>query len=138
MRQTEITDPVPSDTWLFSWFIQSNDAVPITCILTVFKNRMIIKITIFWDASAHSLLDRYKITRRRIHETVNQILNAMRTSYFMFFIHSSMALQPFFGHWPLLQFRNLLYTVGRTPWTSGQPVWDVMPCILVNIYQRFM
>jgi hypothetical protein len=38
------------------------------------------------------------------------------------FIHSSMALQPFVGPWPLLQFRNLLYTVGRTPWTGGQPV----------------
>jgi hypothetical protein len=38
------------------------------------------------------------------------------------FIHSSMALQPFAGHWPFLQFRNLFYTVGRTPWTGDQPV----------------
>jgi hypothetical protein len=29
------------------------------------------------------------------------------------FIHSSMALQPFVGPWPLLQFRNLFYTDGR-------------------------
>jgi hypothetical protein len=33
-----------------------------------------------------------------------------------------MALQPFIGPWPLLQFRNLFYTDGRAPWTSGQPV----------------
>jgi hypothetical protein len=38
------------------------------------------------------------------------------------FIHSSMALQPVVGPWPLLQFRNLFHTVGRTPWTSDQPV----------------
>jgi hypothetical protein len=37
-------------------------------------------------------------------------------------IHSSMALQPYVGPWHLLQFRNLFYTVGRTPWTSDQPV----------------
>jgi hypothetical protein len=36
-------------------------------------------------------------------------------------IHSSMALQPFVGPWPPLQFRNLLYTDGKTPWRSGQP-----------------
>jgi hypothetical protein len=29
-----------------------------------------------------------------------------------------MALQPFVGPWHLLQFRNLFYTDGRTPWTS--------------------
>jgi hypothetical protein len=37
------------------------------------------------------------------------------------FIHSSMDLQPFVGPWPLLQFRNLYYTDGRTPWTSDIP-----------------
>jgi hypothetical protein len=37
------------------------------------------------------------------------------------FIHSSMALQSFVGHWPLLQFRNLFYTDDRTRWTSDQP-----------------
>jgi hypothetical protein len=41
--------------------------------------------------------------------------------------HSSMALQPFVGPWPLLQFRNLSYTVGRTPWTSDQPVARPLP-----------
>jgi hypothetical protein len=33
-------------------------------------------------------------------------------------IHSIMAVQPFVGHWPLLQFRTLFsffYTDGRTP-----------------------
>jgi hypothetical protein len=34
------------------------------------------------------------------------------------FIHSSMALQPFVGPWPFLQFRNHFYTDGRIPWTS--------------------
>jgi hypothetical protein len=33
-----------------------------------------------------------------------------------------MALQPFVGPWSPLQVRNLCYTVGRTPWTSDQPV----------------
>jgi hypothetical protein len=33
-----------------------------------------------------------------------------------------MALQPFVGPWSLLQFRNLFYTVGRTPWTSQHPL----------------
>jgi hypothetical protein len=36
--------------------------------------------------------------------------------------HSSMALQPFVRPWPLLQFRNLFYADGRTPWISDQPV----------------
>jgi hypothetical protein len=43
------------------------------------------------------------------------------------FIHSSMALQPFVGPWPLLQFRNLFYTDGRTRWTSDQPVARPLP-----------
>jgi hypothetical protein len=38
-------------------------------------------------------------------------------------IHSSMALQPFVGPWPLLQFRNLFfYTGGRTPGTGISPL----------------
>jgi hypothetical protein len=37
-----------------------------------------------------------------------------------------MALQPFVGPWPLLQFLNL-YTVGRTPWTGDQPVARHLP-----------
>jgi hypothetical protein len=34
---------------------------------------------------------------------------------------------PFVGPWPLPQFRNLFYTVGRTPWTSDQPVARPLP-----------
>jgi hypothetical protein len=41
--------------------------------------------------------------------------------------HSSMFLQPFVAPWPLLQFRNLFYTDGRTPWTSDQPVARPLP-----------
>jgi hypothetical protein len=37
-------------------------------------------------------------------------------------IHSSMALQPFVRPWPILQFRNLFFEVGRTPWTGDEPV----------------
>jgi hypothetical protein len=43
------------------------------------------------------------------------------------FIHSSMVLQLFVGPWPLLQFRNLLHTDGRAPWTSDQPVARPLP-----------
>jgi hypothetical protein len=43
------------------------------------------------------------------------------------FIHSSMALQLFVGPGPLLQFRNLFYTDGRTPWTSDQSVARPLP-----------
>jgi hypothetical protein len=42
-------------------------------------------------------------------------------------IHSSMALQPFVGPWPLLQFRHFFYTDGRTTWTSDQPVARPLP-----------
>jgi hypothetical protein len=38
-----------------------------------------------------------------------------------------MALQPFAGSWPLLQFRNLFYTDGRTPCTGDQPVARPLP-----------
>jgi hypothetical protein len=43
------------------------------------------------------------------------------------FIYSSMALQPFVGPWPLLQFRNLFYTDSRTPWSSDQSVARPLP-----------
>jgi hypothetical protein len=43
------------------------------------------------------------------------------------FIHSSMALHPFVGPWPLLQFRNLFHTDARTPWTRDQPVAMPLP-----------
>jgi hypothetical protein len=43
------------------------------------------------------------------------------------FIHSLRALQPFVGPWPLLEFRNLFYTVFRIPWTSDQPVARPLP-----------
>jgi hypothetical protein len=38
-----------------------------------------------------------------------------------------MTLQPFVRPWPFLQFRNLCYTDGRTPWTSDQPVARPLP-----------
>jgi hypothetical protein len=33
-----------------------------------------------------------------------------------------MALRPLVGPWSLLQFGNLFYTLGRTPWTGNQDV----------------
>jgi hypothetical protein len=41
--------------------------------------------------------------------------------------HSSVALQPFIGLWPLLEFRDNFYRDGRTPWTGGQPVARPLP-----------
>jgi hypothetical protein len=38
-----------------------------------------------------------------------------------------MALQPFVGPWPLLQFRNLYHTDGSTSWTGDQPVARPLP-----------
>jgi hypothetical protein len=42
-------------------------------------------------------------------------------------INSPMAVQPFVGLWPRLQFRNLFYTDGRIAWTSDQPVARPLP-----------
>jgi hypothetical protein len=36
-----------------------------------------------------------------------------------------MALQPFVWPWPLFSFL-ILYTIGRTPWTSDQPIATVI------------
>jgi hypothetical protein len=38
-----------------------------------------------------------------------------------------MALQPLLRPWPLLKFRNLFFTDGRTPLTSDQPVVRPLP-----------
>jgi hypothetical protein len=45
-----------------------------------------------------------------------------------------MALQPFVGFWPLLQFRNLFYTDDRTHWTSHQPVARPLPTHRTNAH----
>jgi hypothetical protein len=50
------------------------------------------------------------------------------------YIRSSVALQPFVGPWPLLQFRNHFYTVCRTPWTSDQPVARPLPTHRINAH----
>jgi hypothetical protein len=47
-----------------------------------------------------------------------------------------MALQPFAWLWPLLQFPNLFYTVGRTPWTSDQSVARPLPTHRINAHNR--
>jgi hypothetical protein len=55
---------------------------------------------------------------------LNNRTDLTKKLYLQGFIHSSssVALQPFVGLWSLLQFHNPFYTVGRTPWTSDQPV----------------
>jgi hypothetical protein len=50
------------------------------------------------------------------------------------FFHSSIAIQPFVGSWPILQFRNIFYTGSRTSWKSDQPVARV-PIIQFNSIQ---
>jgi hypothetical protein len=42
------------------------------------------------------------------------------------FIHQWL-YSPFIGPWPPVQFRNIFYTVGRTTWTSDQPVAKPLP-----------
>jgi hypothetical protein len=60
-----------------------------------------------------------------IRNTSNAVKNSntlewLKIRIFHSFIHSPMVLQPFFWPWPILQFRNLIYTDSRTPWTSDQ------------------
>jgi hypothetical protein len=64
-----------------------------------------------------------------------------------------MALQPFVGPWPLLQFRNHFYTDGRTPRARDQPsarplpthrktqthnkrTQATMPCVEFEVFER--
>jgi hypothetical protein len=76
------------------------------------------------------------ISARIRFRTIITYFNSSLLSYFYYFsqpfikicfIHSSTALQHFVGPWPLLQFRNLFYTVGKTPGTGDQPVARPLP-----------
>jgi hypothetical protein len=73
------------------------------------------------------------LTRTRAAAVGSQRLTAeLRHGYGMAYtaeasIHSYIVLQLFVGPWPLLQFRNLFYTVGRAPWMSDQPVARPLP-----------
>jgi hypothetical protein len=42
-------------------------------------------------------------------------------------VRPSMALKPFVGPWPLIQFRIIFYTDSRIPWTGDQPVAKLLP-----------
>jgi hypothetical protein len=46
---------------------------------------------------------------------------------FIFIHSSSMALQPIVGPWPPLQLLHILFTDGRTSWTSDQPITRPLP-----------
>jgi hypothetical protein len=48
-------------------------------------------------------------------------VNEFQPDIFNFF-HSAMALKAVVGPWPHLQFHNLFYTDGRTPWMNDHPV----------------
>jgi hypothetical protein len=62
----------------------------------------------------------------KTEETVEFLTGIVVVLYSL--IESLMALQPFVGPWPLLQFRNLFfYTDGGTPWTGDQPVVRPLP-----------
>jgi hypothetical protein len=50
----------------------------------------------------------------------------LRLTICIHFIHQWL-YSPSVGPWPLLRFRNLFYTDGRTPWTSDQPVARPLP-----------
>jgi hypothetical protein len=53
---------------------------------------------------------------------------ALWTPYTFSFIHSFIHdYSTSVGPWPLLQFHNLLFTDGKTPWTSDQPVARPLP-----------
>jgi hypothetical protein len=45
-----------------------------------------------------------------------------------------MALQPFAVLWPLLQFTNLFYTVGRAPWMRDQLFARPLPTHRINAH----
>jgi hypothetical protein len=56
----------------------------------------------------------------------SQVKNYVFHSFIQSFSHS-MTLQSFVWPWPLFQFPNNFHTVGRTPWTSDQPVARPLP-----------
>jgi hypothetical protein len=86
---------------------------------------------IFLSVEVCSLLNgiRYgkKTCLRNLISFLIFLLNSWNTNFIHSFIHSSMALQLSVGPWPLLQFHNLFYIVGRTPWRSDQPVLRSLP-----------
>jgi hypothetical protein len=57
---------------------------------------------------------------------VNYILILLIIRGFRLSVCLCMALQSFFGPWPIFRFL-ILYTVGRTPWTGDQPVARPLP-----------
>jgi hypothetical protein len=74
-----------------------------------------------------SLVCTYYTTQSHYPEKPHHVSSSLWKPHVLFInFHSSMALQPFVGPWPLLQFRNL-YTAGRTPWTGDQSVARPLP-----------
>jgi hypothetical protein len=71
-------------------------------------------IPIFLRATFHDMLNIYMSAT---YICVGRVTQEER-SIFCEVIHSSMAIQPFVGPWPLFQFRNVFYTDGRIPWTG--------------------
>jgi hypothetical protein len=107
-------------------------ATQYTCLLTL------IKLCIIWQNECKRILSRFQCVLPPMYIFYNnsltcdcicftyryilRVANLFILIIYPSFILSSMALQPFAGRWPLLQFRNHIYTDGRTPWTSDQPV----------------
>jgi hypothetical protein len=68
-----------------------------------------------------------KLGHARFHYRLLQfiIIQSVDAKFIHSFINGSTALSV--GPWPFLQFRNLFYTNGRTPWTSYQLVSRPLP-----------
>jgi hypothetical protein len=66
-----------------------------------------------WPSQFVSTLDLPVKREAQCHSPENNVENILRIIFIRSFIHSSMALQPFVGPWPLFQFLNLFtQTVG--------------------------
>jgi hypothetical protein len=86
------------------------------CVYHTLRNS-VVYLLIFCVEMLYRLCNIYPTYKKRLR---CNICNSVHVPYS--FIHSSMALQPFVGPWPLLQFRNHFYTDGKTAWTSDQPM----------------
>jgi hypothetical protein len=69
------------------------------------------------------------LTSQTANYSALQFQEALFTSllHLLTSVYPAMALQPGVGPWPPLQFRNIFYTVDRTPRTSDQPVARPLP-----------
>jgi hypothetical protein len=94
---------------------------PLSCVVRL------ITVSAVSQQYVYTSFSRVSYQQRFVDFSCNLSYNSLASLGFIIGIHSLMAQQPFIGPWPLLQFRNLFYTDGRTPWTSDQPVARPLP-----------